>query len=136
MIYVERKEHFNASHQLYNPSWSKERNREVFGKCANENFHGHNYILTVTVKGEIDPDNGFVINLADLKGIIRKLVIEKLDHSNLNRDVGFMKGKISSTEVLAVEVWKILEPEIEKHRAELHKIRLDETVNNAVEYFG
>lgn len=136
MIYIERKERFSAAHQLYNPNWSEEKNREVFGKCSNKNFHGHNYTLIVTIKGEINPDTGFVMNLVDLKDIIKKNVTEKLDHSNLNHDVDFMKGKFSSTEVLAVEIWNILKPLIAEHGAELHKVRLDETINNAVEYFG
>lgn len=136
MIYIERKERFSAAHQLYNPNWSDEKNHEVFGKCANRNFHGHNYTLTVTVKGEINADTGFVMNLVELKSIIKRNIIDKLDHSNLNHDVDFMKGKFTSTEVLAEEIWKILQPEIEDHGARLHKIRLDETLNNAVEYFG
>ena len=136
MIYIERKERFSAAHQLYNPNWSEEKNREVFGKCANSNFHGHNFTLTVTVKGEVNPDTGFVMNLADLKKIIQDQVIEKLDHANLNKDVDFLQGKFTSTEVLAEEIWKILEPLINENEAKLHKIRLDETENNAVEYFG
>lgn len=136
MIYIERKERFSAAHQLYNPHWSAEKNAEVFGKCANKNFHGHNYTLTVTVKGKINPDTGFVMNLVDLKNIIQQQVVEKLDHSNLNHDVDFMKGKFSSTEVLAEEIWKILAPQIAPYGCQLHKIRLDETLNNAVEYFG
>lgn len=136
MIYIERKERFSAAHQLYNPNWSEEQNRQVFGKCANKNFHGHNYTLSVTVKGEINPNTGFVMNLVDLKNIIQEKVIEKLDHANLNHDVDFMKGKFSSTEVLAEEIWKILKEPIEAHGCALHKIRLDETLNNAVEYFG
>ena len=136
MIYIERKERFSAAHQLYNPNWTEERNSEVFGKCANKNFHGHNYTLTVTVKGEINPDTGFVMNLVDLKNIIQQEVIAKLDHANLNHDVDFMKGKFSSTEVLAEEIWKKLESPISQYGATLHKIRLDETINNAVEYFG
>lgn len=136
MIYIERKERFSAAHQLSNPHWSDEKNREVFGKCANKNFHGHNYTLTVTVKGTINPETGFVMNLADLKHIIKKEVIEKLDHANLNHDVDFMKGKFTSTEVLAQEVWKVLQKPIEEQGCALHKIRLDETENNAVEYFG
>lgn len=136
MIYIERKERFSAAHQLYNPNWDEEKNRAVFGKCANKNFHGHNYTLTVTVKGEINPDTGFVMNLVDLKKIIRDEVVAKLDHANLNHDVDFMKGKFSSTEVLAEEIWKVLANPIAEHGAELFKIRLDETLNNAVEYFG
>lgn len=136
MIYIERKERFSAAHQLSNPNWSEEQNQAVFGKCANKNFHGHNYTLTVTVKGEINPDTGFVMNLVDLKHLIQTLVIEKLDHANLNHDVDFMQGKFSSTEVLAEEIWKLLVGPISDLGADLHKIRLDETINNAVEYFG
>lgn len=136
MIYIERKERFSAAHQLYNPNWSEEQNDAVFGKCANKNFHGHNFTLIVTVKGEIDPNTGFVMNLVDLKKIIQKDVIAKVDHANLNHDVDFMRGKFASTEVLAEEFWKILAPSIAKHGCELHRIRLEETINNAVEYFG
>ncbi len=136
MIYIERKERFSAAHQLYNPNWTAEQNDAVFGKCANKHFHGHNFTLIVTVKGEINPDTGFVMNLVDLKKIIQEEVIEVVDHANLNHDVPFMKGKFASTEVLAEEFWKILAPEIAKHGCQLHKIRLEETINNAVEYFG
>jgi len=93
MIYVSRKEHFNAAHQLYNPGWSKEKNIEVFGPCANENWHGHNFDLIVTVKGNPDPETGFVVDLKKLSTTIRRDVIDKLDHKNLNVDVDFMKGK-------------------------------------------
>ncbi|WP_421752137.1 6-pyruvoyl trahydropterin synthase family protein [Croceimicrobium sp.] len=136
MIYIERKERFSAAHQLYNPNWTEEQNDAVFGKCANKNFHGHNFTLIVTVKGEINPDTGFVMNLVDLKKIIQEQVIDKVDHANLNHDVDFMRGKFASTEVLAEEFWKILEPAIAKHGCRLHRIRLEETINNAVEYFG
>lgn len=136
MIYIERKERFSAAHQLYNPNWSEEQNDAVFGKCANKNFHGHNFTLIVTVKGEIDPDTGFVMNLVDLKKIIQKEIIAKVDHANLNHDVDFMRGKFASTEVLAEEFWKILAPAIAEHGCALHRIRLEETINNAVEYFG
>jgi 6-pyruvoyltetrahydropterin/6-carboxytetrahydropterin synthase len=136
MIYIERKERFSAAHQLYNPNWTVEQNDAVFGKCANKNFHGHNFTLVVTVKGKINPDTGFVMNLVDLKKIIQNLVISKLDHANLNHDVDFMQGKFTSTEVLAEEIWKILAPAIAEHNCQLHRIRLEETINNAVEYFG
>src|SRR6478736_6785322 len=112
MIYVCRKEHFNAAHKLYNPNWSEEKNKEVFGPCANSNWHGHNFDLTVTVKGTPDPDTGFVIDLKKLSKIIRSEVVEKLDHKNLNMDVDFMLGKMASTEILAMEIWKILEPKV------------------------
>ncbi|MDZ4716262.1 MAG: 6-carboxytetrahydropterin synthase [Cytophagales bacterium] len=138
MVYVSRKEHFNAAHKLSNPAWSNEKNREVFGPCANENWHGHNYDLIVTVKGDPDPDTGFVIDLKKLSTLIRHDVTDKLDHKNLNLDVDFMKGKIASTENLVIEIWKILAPSIGSLAAgaSLHSIRLYETPRNYVEYFG
>ncbi len=108
----------------------------MFGKCANANWHGHNFELIVTVKGKVDSNTGFVINLKDLSRIIKDEVIEKVDHKNLNLDVAFMKGKFPSTEVLAMEFWKILAPLIELEGAELHCIKLIETENNYVEYYG
>lgn len=138
MIYVSRKEHFNAAHKLYNPSWSKEKNQEVFGPCANENWHGHNYDLIVTVGGTPDPDTGFVIDLKKLSDLIRQEVIEKVDHKNLNLDVGFMSGKMASTENLAIELWNILMPKISgiSKFGRLHSIRLYETPRNYVDYLG
>ena len=138
MVYVSRKEHFNAAHKLSNPAWSKEKNLEVFGPCANENWHGHNFDLIVTVKGDPDPDTGFVIDLKKLSTLIRADVIEKVDHKNLNLDVDFMKGKMASTENLAVEIWRILAPAILRiaPKAKLHSVRLFETPRNYVEYFG
>jgi len=138
MIYVTRKEHFNAAHKVSNPAWSKEKNAEVFGPCANENWHGHNFELIVTVKGRPNPDTGFVFDLKKLSTLIRTEVIDKLDHKNLNLDVDFMKDKMASTENLVVEIWKILAPKISttEPRAVLHSIRLFETINNSVEYFG
>jgi 6-pyruvoyltetrahydropterin/6-carboxytetrahydropterin synthase len=137
-VYVSRKEHFNAAHKLYNPKWTKERNVEVFGPCANENWHGHNFDLIVTIKGEPDPDTGFVIDLKKLSTLIRDEVTEKLDHKNLNLDVDFMQGKLASCEILVVEIWKILQPRIEpiSKFGELHAIKLYETPRNYVEYFG
>jgi 6-pyruvoyltetrahydropterin/6-carboxytetrahydropterin synthase len=136
MIYITRKEHFNAAHKLYRENWSKEKNEEVFGRCANANWHGHNYDLFVTIKGEINEETGFVIDLKELKEIILKQVIDKLDHRNLNLDVDFMLGKMASTEVLAMEIWKQLAHEISTRGAALHCIKLYETANNFVEYFG
>jgi 6-pyruvoyltetrahydropterin/6-carboxytetrahydropterin synthase len=138
MIYVSRKEHFNAAHKLYNPSWSKEKNQEVFGPCANENWHGHNYDLIVTVGGTPDPDTGFVIDLKKLSDLIRQEVIEKVDHKNLNLDVDFMTGKMASTENLAIELWNILMPKISgiSKFGRLHSIRLYETPRNYVDYLG
>lgn len=138
MVYVSRKEHFNAAHKLSNPAWSREKNQEVFGPCANENWHGHNFDLIVTVKGDPDPETGFVVDLKKLSSLIRQEVIEKLDHKNLNLDVDFMRGKMASTENLAIEIWRILAPAIPalSSRAQLHSIRLFETPRNYVEYFG
>lgn len=138
MIYISRKEHFNAAHKLFNPKWSKEKNDEVFGPCANENWHGHNFELIVTVKGTPDPDTGFVVDLKKLSRLIRSEVIDKLDHKNLNLDVGFMQGKMASTENLAMEIWKILYPRIANlsSTGKLHSIKLYETPRNFVEYFG
>ncbi len=138
MIYVSRKEHFNAAHKLYNPAWSREKNVEVFGPCANENWHGHNYELIVTVKGYTDPETGFVIDLKKLSTLIKTEVTEKLDHKNLNLDVPFMKGKMASTEILVKEIWAILEPKISPITSfgQLHSVRLYETPRNYVEYLG
>ncbi|WP_080058019.1 6-pyruvoyl trahydropterin synthase family protein [Spirosoma aerolatum] len=137
MVYINRIEHFNAAHRLHNPAWSEEKNQEVFGPCANANWHGHNFELIVTVKGEPDPDTGFVIDLKVLGDIIRREVIDKVDHKNLNLDVDFMQGKMASCEILVMEIWKILEralaPVTEAH---LHQIRLVETPKNSVDYFG
>ena len=136
MIYITRRERFNAAHKLFREDWSAEKNSETFGKCANPNWHGHNYDLFVTIKGEINPDTGFVIDLKELKKIILDEVIDKLDHKNINLDVDLMKGKLASTEVLAVAIWDQLKGPIAKHGAELHAIKLFETENNYVEYFG
>jgi 6-pyruvoyltetrahydropterin/6-carboxytetrahydropterin synthase len=138
MIYVSRKEHFNAAHKLYNPLWTIEKNQEVFGPCANENWHGHNFDLIVTVKGMPDPETGFVIDLKKLSTLIRSEVIDKLDHKNLNLDVEFMQGKLASCENLITEIWRILEPRISgiSKFGKLHSIRLYETPRNYVEYYG
>jgi len=138
MIYVSRQEHFNAAHKLSNPAWSQSKNVEVFGPCANENWHGHNYDLIITVKGDPDPDTGFVVDLKKLSTLIREEVTEKLDHKNLNLDVDFLKGKMPSTENVAIEIWKILEPKLRTitRFGSLHSVKLFETPRNYVEYFG
>ena len=135
MIYITRKEHFNAAHKLFNPAWSEEQNNVTFGKCANKNWHGHNYELFVTVKGEINPDTGFVVNLKDLSTLIKTDVTEVLDHKNLNLDVKGMPV-MPSTENVAIFIWNILAPKIKKMGAALHGIKLHETDSNYVEYFG
>jgi 6-pyruvoyltetrahydropterin/6-carboxytetrahydropterin synthase len=135
MVFVTRIEHFNAAHKLFNPGWSKEKNESVFGKCANENWHGHNYELHVTVKGEVSPDTGFVIDAKKLSAIIKEFVLEELDHKNLNLDVSFLKGKMCSTENLAIEIWKQLIPQLPEN-VQLHSVKLYETPRIFVEYFG
>lgn len=138
MVYVIRKEHFNAAHRLYNPNWSEEKNDEVFGPCANKNWHGHNFELIVTVKGNPDPETGFVFDLKELGKLIKKEIIDKVDHKNLNMDVDFMSGKLASCENMVMEFWKILAPKIQSAStsAQLHKIHLVETNKNSVEYYG
>jgi len=136
MIFITRKMHFNAAHRVYQPNWSDEQNRACFGKCANANWHGHNYDLFVTVKGEINPNTGFVVDLNWMKKIIEDHIIEALDHKNLNLDVPFMTGKMASTEVLAVEIFNILQPLLQGDTHALHGIKLVETERNFVEYFG
>ncbi len=138
MIYLSRHEHFNAAHKLANPRWSDERNHEVFGPCANANWHGHNYELIVTVKGRPDPDTGFTVDLKQLSELIRREVIQHVDHKNLNLDVPFLAGQLASTENLAIAFWKILDAALAtiSATAQLHCIKLYETPRNYVEYFG
>ncbi len=135
-VYVTRKEHFNAAHKLWNDQWSEEKNFDIFGKCANKNWHGHNYELYVTVKGKPDPETGYVVDLKKLSIIIRNEVTEKLDHKNLNLDVPFMAGILASTENLTFAIWDILHPFVKEMGAELHCIKLYETANNYAEYYG
>ena len=135
MVYLTRLEHFNAAHKLYNPKWSRERNEEVFGVCANENWHGHNFNLFVTIKGEVNPETGFLFDVKKLSKIMKQHVIEKLDHKNLNIDVDFLEGKMCSTEVLAMEIWNQLKPHLPEN-VQLHCIKLYETPRIFVEYFG
>jgi 6-pyruvoyltetrahydropterin/6-carboxytetrahydropterin synthase len=108
----------------------------VFGKCSNPNWHGHNYTLYITVAGEVNPETGFLINLKDLSKIVQAKVIEKIDHKNINLEVDFMKGKMASTEILAIAIWEQLESEIKQLGAHLYAVKLYETENNFVEYRG
>jgi 6-pyruvoyltetrahydropterin/6-carboxytetrahydropterin synthase len=135
MIYLTRVEHFNAAHKLYNPSWSREKNEEVFGRCANEHWHGHNFELYVTVKGVPDPETGFIFDVKKLGAIVNLHVIDKLDHRNLNLDVDFMQGKMCSIEILVTGIWQQLEPHMPEG-VKLHCLRLVETPRIYVEYFG
>ncbi len=135
MVYLTRQEHFNAAHKLYNPQWSREKNEEMFGVCANENWHGHNYDLYVTIKGDADTDTGFIMDVKKLSAIIKENVIEKLDHKNLNLDVDFMQGKMCSTENLAIAVWDQIIGHLPGN-VQLHCIKLYETPRIYVEYYG
>ena len=135
-VYISRKEYFNAAHKLWNTKWDAEKNKSIFGKCANENWHGHNYIVTVTVKGIPESDTGFLINLHVLSKIMKQYIVEPLDHKNLNLDVAFLSGIQTSIENVAIKIWEEIEKPIQQHGGELAKIRLEETENNSVEYFG
>ena len=135
MVYLTRVEHFNAAHKLYNPAWSKEKNEDVFGKCANENWHGHNYELFVTIKGESDPDTGFLFDAKKLSMLIKENVLDKLDHKNLNVDVPFLQGILCSTENISKAIWQQLVSYLPQ-AVQLHCIKLYETPRIYVEYFG
>ena len=135
MVYITRIEHFNAAHKLFNPNWSKEQNEAVFGRCANENWHGHNFELHVTIAGTPDPDTGFVFDVKKLSKIIQEHVTDKLDHKNLNVDVDFMTGKMCSIENLISGIWQQLAPHIPP-QIKLHSLKLYETPRIYVEYFG
>ncbi len=134
MVYLTRKEHFNAAHKLYNENWSKEKNEAVFGICSNCNFHGHNYDLYVTVKGEVNPDTGFVMDAKKLGDVIKTNIIAQLDHKNLNTQVDFLKGMFPTTENVARAIFYELKPLITE--ATLHKIKLQETETIYAEYYG
>lgn len=139
MVYISRRAYFNAAHKLYNDAWTLQENQDVYGVCANEYWHGHNFELIVTVKGNPHPQSQWVMDMKKLGALIKTHVTEKLDHRNMNIDVDFMQGKIPTCEVLVIEIWKILFPLIPVHsqnQATLHKIQLFETHNNFVEYYG
>ncbi len=135
MVYLTRTEHFNAAHRLYNPRWTREENEAVFGRCANENYHGHNFELSITIKGEPDPDTGFIYDAKLLGKLVQEKVIEQLDHRNLNTDVPFMQGKMCSIENLVIGIWNELEPHLPA-AARLHCLKLVETARIYVEYYG
>ncbi len=135
-VYITRREHFNAAHKLWREDWSEEKNYDVFGKCSNKNWHGHNYTIFVTVKGVPSVETGFVIDLKDLSTIIKQRVIEPLDHKNLNLDVPFLNGLLASTENIVIKIWEEIEAPIQEAGGQLCHIRLEETENNYVDYYG
>ena len=136
MIYITRRERFSAAHRMFNPLLSDDENEAIYGKCSNPNWHGHNYVLYVTIRGEVDPSIGFLMNISTLKMIIKNAVIDKIDHKNLNLEVDFMEGKIATTENIAIGIWNILKPLVNKGNVELHCVRIEETENNYIEYYG
>lgn len=121
--------HFSAAHRLYRTDWSLQRNQEVFGNCANPNGHGHNYEIEVTVEGTIDEEIGMILDMKELKAIIQREILDRVDHKNLNADVPFLDGKIPTAEVLAVAFWEVLESKIPA--GELNEVRVHETGRNA-----
>lgn len=134
MVYLTRKTEFSASHYYHNPQFTAEENRQIFGKCNNPHGHGHNYTLEVTVKGQIDEKSGFVVDLKELKDIMNKEVIDAVDHRFLNEEVAEFRDRIPTTENLAVTIWKWLQPKL--NVARLHRIRLYETTDLFVDYYG
>ncbi len=134
MIYITRREVFSASHRIYNPELSDEENYRLYGKCSNPNGHGHNYILEVTIAGEVNPATGYLVDLKKLKSIIRENVIDLLDHKNLNLDVEFLKNKIPTSETIVLEIWNQLVDKIPEGK--LYSVKLYETENNYIEYRG
>lgn len=133
-VTVTRRLHFNAAHRVHNPALSDEENRDTFGKCNNPNWHGHNYVLDVSVRGEIDGRTGYVMDLSRLAEIVNREVLEQVDHRNMNIDVPFMTGIIPTSENIVVQMWRVLEPAV--HPCRLVRLRLKETENNVVEYEG
>lgn len=137
LVYITRREHFNAAHRLFRKDFTDEENLKVFGKCSNPQWHGHNYTLWITVKGPVSADNGFVMNLSELSQIIRNEVVDRIDHKNMNLEVAFMAGKLASTENLAVAIWDVLKMALQPFEpVQLHCVKVQETENNFVEYYG
>ena len=133
-MYITRRETFSAAHRLFKPGLSDKENLKLFGKCSNPNWHGHNYTLEVIVAGEVDPETGFVMDIKELKEIIRDNIISKVDHKNLNLDTDFMKGKIPTSENIVISIWNELVDKITKGK--LYSVKLYETENNYFEYRG
>jgi 6-pyruvoyltetrahydropterin/6-carboxytetrahydropterin synthase len=136
MVFITRRFHFSASHRVFNPQLSDEENFKIYGKCSNPNGHGHNYVMDITVSGDVDESTGFVMDLTVLKNLVQDEIINKVDHKNLNSDVEFMKGVLPSTENIARKFWQQIESKINNSKRKLYSIKLQETVNNSVEYRG
>lgn len=136
MVYLTRVEHFNAAHRLFRADYTDEQNMEVFGKCSNPNWHGHNYEMHITVKGTPHPETGFVFNAKTLSTIVKEHVIDFIDHKNINLEVPFMQGKFATAELLCMSIFEILAPLLKDLGTELHCIKLYETPRIYVEYYG
>lgn len=134
--FITRRERFSAAHRVFREEWDDSKNLEIFGLCSNPNWHGHNYQLFVTVKGEVDPLTGFVVNIKKLSGLIKEHVIRKVDHKNLNTEVSFMEGKMATTENLAIAIWDELESPVNTLGVKLYCVKITETENNYIEYYG
>ena len=134
MIFITRKHEFCASHRLYNPDFSDAKNKATFGLCNNPNGHGHNYVMEVTLSGEVSLETGMVFDLKALKKLVQEEIIDKVDHKNLNVDVDFLNGTIPTAENLAIKFWEVLEPKIQTGR--LHEVKLYESERNFVVYRG
>lgn len=134
MVYLTRKAEFAASHYYHNPELSGEENRRIFGKCNNPNGHGHNYVVEVTVKGNVDPRSGFVVDLKELKNILNREVLDAMDHRFLNKEVPEFLDRIPTTENIAIVIWQRLLPKM--HKAKLHQVRVYENADLFVDYYG
>tara|TARA_B110000879_G_scaffold35573_1_gene49101 strand:- start:737 stop:1165 length:429 start_codon:yes stop_codon:yes gene_type:complete len=136
IVYITRRSRFNAAHKLWNEDWDSAKNHEVFGKCANENWHGHNFELFVTVKGTPSPETGFAVNFKALKLILKKYVEDPIDHKNLNLDVPWMDDNLTTMENVIIAIWDRIKQPIKDSGCELHALKLCESENNYAEYFG
>ena len=135
MIEITRQEEFSAAHRLFRPDWSDEQNEATYGKCANPHYHGHNYVFEVTLRGSVNPETGMAYNLADLKEVMKRQVVEALDHKNLNEDAAeFMKNRIPTAENIAISIWESLAEYIDTEI--LFRVRLYENERNFVDYYG
>ncbi len=135
-VYLTRKAEFSAAHYYHNPDFTPDENQRIFGKCNNLNGHGHNYTLELTVKGEVDPKTGFVINLVDLKEILNREVMDVFDHRHLNKEVPEFATKIPTTENIAISIWKRVEPKLKPLNASAYRVRLYETPDLFVDFYG
>jgi 6-pyruvoyltetrahydropterin/6-carboxytetrahydropterin synthase len=134
-VYITRQVHFNAAHRLHNPAKSQAWNVRQYGLCTNPHWHGHNYVMEVTIAGQPDADTGYIMDLSELKRILHEAVVDRCDHRNLNTDVDFLRGVIPSTENLTIAFWHEIAPRLPKG-ARLHRVRLFETPRNYAEFLG